>query len=82
MPIASSGMGALREGADQRLDRKSVIKLIRPGKRRDADAMRRFNREARITARLGDPGTPCALCSPRGWVSRIAAAALTGASGT
>ena len=58
MPIASSGMGALREGADRRLDRKSVIKLIRLGKRRDADAMRRFNREARITARLGHPGIP------------------------
>jgi serine/threonine protein kinase len=35
-----------------------VVKLIRPGKRRDSAAMRRFNREARITARLGHPGVP------------------------
>jgi eukaryotic-like serine/threonine-protein kinase len=58
VPIASSGMGVLWEGADRRLNRKIVVKLIRPGKRRDADAMRRFNREARITARLGHPGIP------------------------
>jgi serine/threonine protein kinase len=58
VPIASSGMGTLWEGADRRLNRKIVIKLIRPGKRRNADAMRRFNREARITARLGHPGVP------------------------
>ena len=58
VPITSSGMGTLREGADRRLNRKIVIKLIRPGKRRDADAMGRFNREARITARLGHPGIP------------------------
>ena len=58
VPIASSGMGTLWEGTDRRLNRKIVIKLIRPGKRRDSDAMRRFNREARITARLGHPGVP------------------------
>lgn len=57
-PIASSGMGTLWEGIDQRLNRKIVVKLIRPGKRRDRDAMRRFNREARVTARLGHPGVP------------------------
>jgi serine/threonine protein kinase len=58
VPIASSGMGTLWEGVDRRLNRKIVIKLIRPGKRRDSGAMRRFNREARITARLGHPGIP------------------------
>jgi serine/threonine protein kinase len=57
-PIASGGMGTLWEGADRRLNRKIVVKLIRPGKRRDSAAMRRFNREARITARLGHPGVP------------------------
>jgi len=56
VPIASSGTGTLWEGADRRLNRKIVIKLIRPGRRRDSDAMRRFDREARITARLGHPG--------------------------
>jgi len=58
MPIASSGMGPLWGGTDRRLNRKIVIKLIRLGRRRDSDAMRRFNREARITARLGHPGVP------------------------
>ena len=62
VPITSSGMGTLREGADRRLNRKIVIKLIRPGKRRDADAMGRFNREARITARLGHPGVRFRIC--------------------
>lgn len=57
-PIASGGMGTLWEGTDRRLNRKIVVKLIRPGKRRDSAAMRRFNREARITARLGHPGVP------------------------
>src|SRR5271165_2295634 len=58
VPIASSGMGTLWEGTDRRLNRKIVIKLIRHGSRHDRDAMRRFNREARITARLGHPGVP------------------------
>ncbi len=57
-PIASGGMGTLWEGTDRRLNRKIVVKLIRPGTRRDSAAMRRFNREARITARLGHPGVP------------------------
>lgn len=58
VPIASSGMGTLWEGTDRRLNRKIVTKLIRPAKRQDREAMRRFNREARITARLGHPGVP------------------------
>jgi len=58
VPIASSGMGTLWEGTDRRLNRKIVTKLIRPARRQDRDAMRRFNREARITARLGHPGVP------------------------
>jgi hypothetical protein len=58
VPVASGGMGTLWEGTDRRLNRKIVTKLIRPGKRRDADAMRRFNRDARITARLGHPSVP------------------------
>ena len=57
-PIASSGMGTLWEGTDRRLNRKIVIKLIRRDKRESHDAIRRFNREARITARLGHPGVP------------------------
>jgi serine/threonine protein kinase len=58
VPIAASGMGTLWEGIDRRLNRKIVTKLIRPAKRQDREAMRRFNREARITARLGHPGVP------------------------
>jgi len=59
VPLASSGMGALWEGTDRRLNRKVVVKLIRHSSSRNRrDAMRRFNREARITARLGHPGVP------------------------
>jgi eukaryotic-like serine/threonine-protein kinase len=58
VPIAAGGMGTLWEGTDRRLNRKIVTKLIRPTRRQDRDAMRRFNREARITARLGHPGVP------------------------
>ena len=60
VPIASSGMGTLWEGADRRLNRKIVIKPIRLGRRRDSGAMRRFNREARITA-TRPSRRPCAL---------------------
>jgi len=52
VPIASSGRGTLWEGTGRRLDRRIVIKLIRPGQRRDSDAMRRFNREARCPVQL------------------------------
>lgn len=58
VPLATSGMGVLWEGVDRRLNRKIVVKLIRQTGRRDPNAMRRFNREARITARLGHPGVP------------------------
>jgi serine/threonine protein kinase len=59
VPIAAGGMGTLWEGIDRRLNRKIVIKLIRQSRSRNRqDAMRRFNREARITARLGHPGVP------------------------
>jgi serine/threonine protein kinase len=57
VPIASSGMGTLW-GGPRRLNRKIVIKLIRLGRRQESDAMRRFNREARITAQLSHPGVP------------------------
>ncbi len=58
-PIASSGMGQLWEGTDRRLNRKIVVKLIRHvADRYRRDALRRFYREARITARLGHPGVP------------------------
>jgi eukaryotic-like serine/threonine-protein kinase len=57
-PIASGGMGTLWEGTDLRLNRKIAVKLVHPGRHRDSAAMRRFNREARITARLGHPGVP------------------------
>jgi len=57
-PIAEGGMGALWEGMDRRLNRKIVIKVIRPSVHRDSSVMRRFYREARVTARLGHPGVP------------------------
>jgi len=59
--IASGGMGTLWEGADLRLNRKIVVKLIRQqsaSARPDDGAIRRFSREAQVTARLGHPGVP------------------------
>ena len=57
-PIGSGGMGTLWEGTDVRLNRKIAVKQIRRDLSQDYAAMRRFNREAQITARLSHPGVP------------------------
>ncbi|MGW9556943.1 serine/threonine-protein kinase [Nocardiopsis sp. NPDC055551] len=61
-PLARGGMGEVWEGRDIRLGREVAVKFIRfPG---DADSderaelVRRFSREARITAELQHPGVP------------------------
>jgi eukaryotic-like serine/threonine-protein kinase len=50
--IAKGGMGRVLEARDRRLGRKVAIKELLPKNR---DAARRFEREARITARLQHP---------------------------
>ncbi|MET9244939.1 serine/threonine-protein kinase [Nonomuraea sp. NPDC003709] len=58
-PIGQGGMGQVWRGTDLRLNRPVAIKLIRSGDLVSAeDARRRFNREARITARICHPGVP------------------------
>lgn len=58
-PIGKGGMGEVWGGRDITLGREVAIKFIRP--RTDTgsdDLVRRFEREARITARLVHPGVP------------------------
>ncbi|HEX3964821.1 MAG TPA: serine/threonine-protein kinase [Trebonia sp.] len=57
-PIGSGGMGTLWEGTDIRLNRRIAVKQIRRDLSQDHAAMRRFTREAQITARLSHPGVP------------------------
>ncbi|MEN3540763.1 serine/threonine-protein kinase [Microbispora sp. ZYX-F-249] len=58
-PIGRGGMGEVWEGTDLRLNRPVAIKLINGADlAAEKEARRRFNREARITARLRHPGVP------------------------
>ncbi|WP_084960228.1 serine/threonine-protein kinase [Thermoactinospora rubra] len=58
-PIGRGGMGQVWAGKDLRLNRPVAIKLISLGDLVSAEeGRRRFNREARITARLRHPGVP------------------------
>jgi hypothetical protein len=58
-PIGSGGMGEVWSGHDLHLDRSVAIKLIRfPDGRPDAELIRRFERESKITAKLEHPGVP------------------------
>ncbi|WP_007026236.1 serine/threonine-protein kinase, partial [Saccharomonospora iraqiensis] len=58
-PLARGGMGEVWVGHDTRLDREVAVKFVRfsDGLPED-EIMRRFDREARITARLRHPGVP------------------------
>jgi non-specific serine/threonine protein kinase len=58
-PIARGGMGQVWLGSDLRLNRPVAVKLIHENDLADKkEAIRRFYREARITARLRHPGVP------------------------
>ena len=57
-PIGSGGMATVWAATDTRLGRKVVVKQIRPHLSGDPDAVRRFHREAQVTARLSHPGIP------------------------
>ncbi|MEU7573377.1 serine/threonine-protein kinase [Micromonospora sp. NPDC049240] len=60
-PIGRGGMGEVWAGHDERLDRPVAVKFLRQTEvsedERDT-AVRRFRREARVTARLDHPGVP------------------------
>ncbi|ONI86385.1 hypothetical protein ALI144C_10665 [Actinosynnema sp. ALI-1.44] len=61
-PLGRGGMGEVWLGRDHRLDRDVAVKLLRPSvlpAGADVETLiSRFNREARMTAKLENPGVP------------------------
>jgi len=58
-PLGRGGMGQVWEGSDLRLNRRVAVKLIHKADLADGqEAVRRFHREARVTARMSHPGVP------------------------
>ncbi|MER7169192.1 serine/threonine-protein kinase [Micromonospora sp. NPDC000207] len=57
LPLAHKGMGEVWSAQDLLLDRPVIVKFVDPA-HLDLDALRRFRREARLTARLDHPGVP------------------------
>ncbi|HSK76681.1 MAG TPA: protein kinase [Thermoanaerobaculia bacterium] len=53
--LGRGGMGAVYEALDVHLRRPVAVKILLPGPFDDAEALRRFEREARISARLNHP---------------------------
>lgn len=53
--IASGGMATVYRAVDERLDRVVAVKIIRRAQAADADFTTRFEREAKIIARLSHP---------------------------
>lgn len=60
-PVGAGGMGRVWQGLDTRLGREVAVKVVRPdlldGPQRE-EAVARFRREARVTARIAHPGVP------------------------
>jgi len=54
-PLGSGGMGEVYRARDSRLHRDVAIKVLPEGVSRDADALARFEREARAVAALSHP---------------------------
>ncbi|QEL18571.1 serine/threonine-protein kinase [Limnoglobus roseus] len=57
-PIARGGVGAVYRAWDAVLHRSVAVKMMHDAYRTDANAQRRFEYEARITAQLQHPGIP------------------------
>ncbi|WP_232510792.1 MULTISPECIES: serine/threonine-protein kinase [Micromonospora] len=56
-PLAHKGMGEVWSAHDALLDRPVIVKFVSPAMS-DRDVVRRFRREALLTARLDHPGVP------------------------
>ena len=84
--IAVGGMGEVWEGADERLDRRVAVKVLKAELSGDPEFLHRFRTEARMTARLNrrtgatsssvsvvlpDPSTP-SIATRVGWLNRSA----------
>ncbi|WP_236543151.1 serine/threonine-protein kinase [Spiractinospora alimapuensis] len=58
-PLGRGGMGEVWEAVDNRLGRTVAVKFVRfPTPEPDLELVRRFRREARVTAALHHPGVP------------------------
>ena len=53
--LGKGGMGVVYRARDPELDRFVAIKVVLAWAQYDADAMERFNREARVVANLDHP---------------------------
>ncbi|HVS35802.1 MAG TPA: serine/threonine-protein kinase, partial [Gemmataceae bacterium] len=54
--LGEGGVGAVFRARDAKLDRHVAVKILAAGKLTDADAVARFQREARALAKLSHPG--------------------------
>jgi hypothetical protein len=57
-PIGQGGMGAVLKGRDENLDREIAVKVLLQQYSNHPDLVKRFFREAQITAQLQHPGIP------------------------
>jgi Tfp pilus assembly protein PilF len=56
--LGRGGMGLVLAARDRSLDREVAVKTLIPGRPAAPEAVRRFVRESKITARLSHPGIP------------------------
>jgi nitrous oxidase accessory protein NosD len=63
--LGQGGMGAVHLGLDTQLQRQVAVKLLPPSSVHDADAVARFQREARALAKLSHPNIVQAFDSGR-----------------
>jgi serine/threonine protein kinase len=54
-PIGAGGMGEVYRALDTRLERQVAVKVLAPSVSNDADAMRRFEQEARAASLINHP---------------------------
>jgi serine/threonine protein kinase len=54
-PLGAGGMGEVYRARDKKLDRDVAVKVLPPSLARDADALARFEREAKAVAALSHP---------------------------